>query len=507
MIFQRFSYLVRTRASNVRYFAEAAVNRDSRFKALSAVDINHFKQIIGDSAVVTDKDDLEAFNADWMGRYTGAASLVLKPKTTEQVSQIMKYCYENYIAVVPQGGNTGLVGGSVPLFDEVILSLSSLNSIESFDKDSGVVIAQAGVVLEALDNHVGEAGYRVPLDLGAKGSCQIGGNVATNAGGSRFIRYGSLRGSVLGLEAVLPDGRVLDTLTSLRKDNTGYDLKQLMIGGEGTLGVITRLAIACPMRSSSVDTVIVRVDQFSSVPPLLRMAKQKLGEILSAFEYMDTPAVTLATTELSHVSNPLSEPDEIGADSGLVLLECAGSDAEHNRQKLETFLESAFEEEIISDGVIAESETQSAALWELRESLPEAWLKAANGGGLKYDFSLPLSAFSEITLKAREKVSDLDGVEVVAWGHIGDGNVHLNIAVRNKETLEVVKNRLEPWVYEFVSENRGSVSAEHGLGQMKRDAIQYSKTSTAIDVMKAIKIALDDRGICNPYKMLPSEEK
>lgn len=457
--------------------------------------------------MITDIEDLIPFNSDWMGRYTGASKIALKPKSTEQVSAIMKYCNDQQIAVVPQGGNTGLVGGSVPVFDEVILSLAAMNEIESFDEASGVVVTQAGVILETLDNYVGEAGYRVPLDLGAKGSCQIGGNVATNAGGSRFIRYGSLRGTVLGLEAVLPDGRVLDALATVRKDNTGYDLKQLMIGGEGTLGIITRLSIACPIKSNSVDTVIVKVDNFTHVTALLRMAKRDLGEVLSAYEFMDDQSVKLATEHLMHVSNPLnddSNEETLDLGSGMVLIECAGSNSEHNRAKLESFLENAFDDDIISNGVIAESETQSNALWELRESLPEAVLKAGPGGTLKYDVSLPLDSFYDVVQLSRERVKDIEDIRISGWGHIGDGNLHLNVSISDSSQAAHVKDRLEPWIYQLVSNYRGSVSAEHGLGQMKLSAITYSKSATAIDVMKSVKNLLDPNGICNPYKVIPA---
>lgn len=457
--------------------------------------------------MITDIEDLIPFNSDWMGRYTGTSKIALKPKSTEQVSAIMKYCNDQQIAVVPQGGNTGLVGGSVPVFDEVILSLAAMNEIESFDEASGVVVTQAGVILETLDNYVGEAGYRVPLDLGAKGSCQIGGNVATNAGGSRFIRYGSLRGTVLGLEAVLPDGRVLDALATVRKDNTGYDLKQLMIGGEGTLGIITRLSIACPIKSNSVDTVIVKVDNFTHVTALLRMAKRDLGEVLSAYEFMDDQSVKLATEHLMHVSNPLnddSNEETLDLGSGMVLIECAGSNSEHNRAKLESFLENAFDDDIISNGVIAESETQSNALWELRESLPEAVLKAGPGGTLKYDVSLPLDSFYDVVQLSRERVKDIEDIRISGWGHIGDGNLHLNVSISDSSQAAHVKDRLEPWIYQLVSNYRGSVSAEHGLGQMKLSAITYSKSATAIDVMKSVKNLLDPNGICNPYKVIPA---
>ncbi|KAI0561330.1 D-lactate dehydrogenase (cytochrome) [Gracilaria domingensis] len=492
----------RHRLRLTRSLAHPAIHRDSRFKQISAADINHFRQMLGDTAVVTNQDDLQPYNVDWMHRFQGASNIALRPATTEQVSQVMRYCNENQIAVVPQGGNTGLVGGSVPVFDELILSLSAMNRIEDFDEDSGVVTTQAGVVLETLDSFVGAAGYRVPLDLGAKGSCQIGGNVATNAGGSRFVRYGPLRASVVGMEAVLPDGRVFDAMTRIRKDNTGYDLKQLMIGAEGTLGIITRLAIACPMKSSSVDTMIVHVTNSDHVPPLLRLAKQSLGEVLSAIEFMDSSSVHMADTHLSHVSDPLSIPHE--PQHSLVLIECAGSNAEHNREKLEAFLEAAFEQDLVSDGVIAESETQSNELWELRESLPEAVLKAGSASTLKYDVSVPVSHFHRMIDSAKDRVKDLTSVQVCGWGHIGDENLHLNVAIQDIAEKDSAQQRLEPWVYEYVSGVGGSISAEHGLGVMKAADIGYSKGDVAVDIMRTMKSVLDVNGICNPYKVLPT---
>jgi D-2-hydroxyglutarate dehydrogenase len=474
--------------------------RDGQFEKLRAEDVTFFEQVCGPSGVVQDKVDLEPYNADWMGRYKGAATVALRPRDTESVSKLLRYCNERRIAVVPQGGNTGLVGGSVPVFDEVILSLGAMNTILSFDESAGVVVAEAGVILEVLDGYVGERGYRVPLDLGAKGSCQIGGNVATNAGGSRFLRYGSLRSSVLGLEAVLADGRVMDALTSLKKDNTGYDLKQLHIGGEGTLGVITKVAIACPTKSPSINTAVLKLGSFDDVRRLLRLTKQSLGEILSAYEFMDAESVTMATNNLSHVSNPLDvENDD---KSCYVLIESAGSDVEHDRAKLNNFLEKAFEGGLATDGVIAESKTQADALWELRESLPEAVAKAGHSGGtLKYDISLPLSDFYDIVVDARALIGDK--AEVVAWGHVGDGNLHLNVAIPDAVNVQAVKSLVEPWVYEWVSAKRGSVSAEHGLGQMKAGAIGYSKGAVAVDMMRVLKAALDPNGILNPHKLLP----
>jgi FAD/FMN-containing dehydrogenase len=479
--------------------ASSDVVRDCRFSELTNADLAYFKTLLGPAGVITDAEDLRPYNADWMGRYLGSSSVALRPRDTAAVSSIMRYCNERRLAVVPQGGNTGLVGGSIPVFDEVILSLSAMNRILSFDDTAGVVTAEAGVVLENLDLYVGARGYRVPLDLGAKGSCQIGGNVATNAGGSRFLRYGSLRGSVLGLEAVLPDGSVMDTLTSLKKDNTGYDLKQLHIGGEGTLGVITRVSIACPIKSCSINTAVVKLETFDQVRKLLRLAKERLGEILSAYEFMDAQSVRMAVAELSHVSNPMDLADD--ETCCFVLIESSGSDMEHDRVKLDRFIEEAFESGLVTDGVVAESATQTDALWQLRESLPEAVAKAGSGGGtLKYDVSLPLCDFYDIVEDARTR---LDGLaDVVGWGHIGDGNLHLNVSVRDKANVVAAKAAMEPWLYKWVSSRRGSVSAEHGLGQMKASAIGYSKSPVAINMMRLIKTGIDPNGISNPYKVL-----
>jgi len=464
-------------------------------------------------SVVTDADALAPHNTDWMGRFTGTSRVLLKPRSTAEVSAVLRHCHAHGIPLVPQGGNTGLVGGSVPVADEVILSLSGMAAIESFDASSGVVTAQAGVVLEALDAYVGERGHRVPLDLGAKGSCQIGGNVATNAGGSRYVRYGSLRASVLGVEAVLPTGEVLEGLTALRKDNTGYDLKQLMIGGEGTLGVITRVALACPPLASAVHVTLLKVGTFADAVALLAAAKGQLAEILSAFEFMDADAVRLAVTHLSHVRDPLGGADGDGGDGGggdaagatggpfYVLIETAGSSEAHDREKLDAFLEASMASELVTDGVVAESAGQAAAFWELRESLPEAVGKAGDKT-FKYDVSLPMDAFYALVDEARARLAAAGAdADVVGWGHMGDGNLHLNVAARGD--VAAVAAALEPWVYERVAASRGSVSAEHGLGVMKAGAIGYSKDAVSVGVMRAIKALFDPKGILNPLKMLP----
>lgn len=261
-----------------------------------------------------------------MGKYRGDSSLVLKPRTVNQVSQILSYCNERRIAVVPQGGNTGLVGGSVPVFDELILSLSNLNKIRSFDPISGILVADAGVVLENADNFLAKNGYIFPLDLGAKGSCHVGGVVATNAGGLRLLRYGSLHGTVLGVEAVLPDGTVVNSLSKLRKDNTGYDIKQLFIGSEGTLGVITGVSILCPPRPTTVNVAFLGLDSYENVQRVFTEAKKGLSEILSAFECMDDLSQDLVEKH-TQLMRPLAKEYPF-----YVLIETSGSNKEHDNQ-------------------------------------------------------------------------------------------------------------------------------------------------------------------------------
>lgn len=270
-------------------------------RVIDALDMQHFASIVGPANVITEPDALENFNTDWMRKYVGHSKMALRPGSTEEVSKVLAYCNAQRIAVVPQGGNTGLVGGSVPLKDELVLSLARMNDVVFLDEHAGNIICQAGCVLETLQDYVYARGYTMPLDLGAKGSCQIGGNIATNAGGLRFLRYGSLHGSVLGLEVVLADGTVLDNLTALRKDNTGYDLKQLFIGSEGTLGIVTAAAIALPRASASVQLAFLGCETYEAVLRTFAAAKKDLGEVLSAVEFLDRESFELVMSQKDHL--------------------------------------------------------------------------------------------------------------------------------------------------------------------------------------------------------------
>ncbi|KAI0022002.1 hypothetical protein F4780DRAFT_241338 [Xylariomycetidae sp. FL0641] len=482
------------------------IKRDPRFAELTPEHVAYFKKLLGKESAIIDGvtnevslDEMEPYNMDWMRKYQGHCKLVLKPGSTEEVSKILKYCNDNMLAVVPQGGNTGLVGGSVPVFDEIVVNMSRMNQIRSFDEISGVLVADAGVVLEVADQFLAEKGYLFPLDLGAKGSCHIGGNVATNAGGLRLLRYGSLHGSVLGIQAVLPDGTIVDDLNTLRKNNTGYDLKQLFIGGEGTIGMITAVSIHCPQRAKAVNVAFLGADSFEKIQLAFREAKVQLSEILSAFELMDSYSQGLVH-KVRQNKRPLD-----GEHAFYCLIETSGSNSEHDAEKLESFLGDVMEKGIVTDGVLAQDETQIKALWSQREGIPEClghW-----GGVYKYDLSIPLSDLYRLVDDVRKRIED-DGlkgetdefpvVEVVGYGHMGDQNLHLNVAVRRYD--KKVEEVLEPFVYEWVGKLNGSISAEHGLGIAKKKYINYSRNETMVDLMKQIKNLYDPKGIMNPYK-------
>lgn len=477
------------------------VVRNENFKQLEAEDLEFFKSVLNNdnNAIIQGKEDLDFYNEDYMRKYKGQSKLVLKPKTTQQVSQIIKYCNEKKLAVVPQGGNTGLVGGSVPIFDEIVLSLSGLNKIRSFDKVSGIFKADAGLILENADNYLAEHGYIFPLDLGAKGSCHVGGTIATNAGGLRLLRYGSLHGTVLGLEVVLADGTIVDSLHSLRKDNTGYDLKQLFIGSEGTLGVITGFSILCPPRPKSQNIAFLGVESYEAVQKAFIEAKSSLSEILSAFEFMDHKSQELVKLH-NKVDHPLEEPYPF-----YVLIETSGSNKDHDDAKLEKFLEDAMEKEIVADGIVAQDNTQLMNLWTWREHIPEA--SQANGGVYKYDVSLPLEVLYDLIpaveakLQEANLIGETDEYPVIApigYGHVGDGNLHLNVAVRRYS--KEVEKAIEPFVYEWIQSKNGSISAEHGLGFQKKNYIGYSKSENEIKLIKQLKQHYDPNGILNPYK-------
>lgn len=461
------------------------------FNRITNDDLARFSSMLESHRVVQDPEEIAPRNIDWLKSLRGTSKLLLKPKTTKEVSDILAYCNERTIAVVPQSGNTGLVGGSTPVFDEVILSLGLMDNIISMDTISGILVCQAGCILEKLDQFLSKQGFMMPLDLGAKGSCMIGGNIATNAGGLRLLRYGSLHGTVLGLEIVLANGQIIDTLSTCRKDNTGYHLNHMFIGSEGTLGIITAASIMVPYLPKSINVAFLGCQSFEDLQHIFRAAKSMLGEVLSAFEMLDY--ASMKASEVIGLKNPIKE------SNFYALIETSGSDSAHDEEKLTKLLECLMGQGLVQDGTVATDKQKISNIWAIRENVTVGLVEM--GYVYKYDVSIPVSRLYDIVEDLREKVGN-KVVTVVGYGHIGDGNLHLNI-VSHKYDPNIHK-LLEPYIFEWVRGCGGSISAEHGIGFKKTKYLQYSKSKESIDIMKNLKTMFDPNSILNPYKVLPN---
>eukprot|EP00554_Chaetoceros_debilis_P012398 CAMPEP_0194121046 /NCGR_PEP_ID=MMETSP0150-20130528/45469_1 /TAXON_ID=122233 /ORGANISM="Chaetoceros debilis, Strain MM31A-1" /LENGTH=465 /DNA_ID=CAMNT_0038813335 /DNA_START=218 /DNA_END=1615 /DNA_ORIENTATION=+ len=453
-------------------------------------------------AIINDPEILKKYNSDWSGQYIGKSPIVVRPKTTKEVSSIMEYCNSEKIGVTPQSGNTGVVGGSVPIKNEVILSMEGLNEIISFDEDNGILYCEAGCILQTLQDKVSsDYDHLVPIDLGAKGTCMIGGNFATNAGGQYFFRFGSIHANVIGIEVVLPNGNILDLMTSSRKDNTGYDLKHLFIGAEGTLGVITKVGLTCPRLPRARNTVFLACNTFDDVLKTMSCAKEELGEILAAYEFMDKEVLDQVASE-----KKIPIVNEDGENYRFcVLVETQGSNDDHDNSKMESFLEMTMENGHVIDGVMAQDLSQVHEMWEIRESCNP--VIKSQGCNYKYDLSLPMKEYYDIAEEMRERLSSRTDIMVVNWGHVIDGNIHLNIITPGKfDVDQEVKDLIEPYIFESVVKRGGSISAEHGLGQCKNNLLGiYAKNDRVLSVMQNLKTFFDPNGICNPGKFLPTK--
>ncbi|CAH0383943.1 unnamed protein product [Bemisia tabaci] len=466
-----------------------------QYAEISEKHIQMFERIVSKNQILTDPSDVEPYNIDWLKMVCGYSSVVLKPRNTEEVSEILKFCNDENIAVCPQGGRTGVVGGSVPVFDEVIVSTQLMNKIISIDPITGVLICQAGCVLENLDSALNEKGLTMPLDLGAKGSCHIGGNVSTNAGGIRYLRYGSLHGNVLGIEAVKADGKILDCLGTMKKDNTGYHLKNLFIGSEGTLGLVTKVAIKCPPKPKAVNVAFIGLESFENILSVFQLAKSELAEVLSAFEMMDAPSMH-SVVDVYHVKSPVEKCPFYA------LIETSGSNASHDEEKLTSFLEKGMAEGLIIDGTVTGEPSRMLNLWQLREGIPEAILHSKeNCYVYKYDISLPPQQFYQIVDECKKRLEGKNYSLCCGYGHVGDCNLHLNVSI--PEYSPEITNILEPFVFEWTAHYGGSISAEHGIGFKKTQYLHLSKTAESIEVMRQLKQVFDPKGILNPYKVLP----
>ncbi|XP_076177409.1 D-2-hydroxyglutaric acid dehydrogenase isoform X2 [Ptiloglossa arizonensis] len=451
--------------------------------------------LLGPQRVISDPDECEGYNIDHTRIVRGKSNLVLKPKTTEEVSSILKYCNENQLAVCPQSGNTGLVGGSVPVFDEIVISMTLMNKIIATDQMAGVLTCDAGCVLEDLDNHLGTVGLMMPIDLGAKGSCLIGGCVSTNAGGLRLLRYGNLHGNILGLEAVKANGDVVDCLNTLKKNNTGYHLKHLFIGSEGTLGIVTKVAIQCPTLPKAINVAFLGLDSFEKVLKTFQLAKRELGEILSSYEMMDKLSLDVSISQFN-LKSPLTSKTD-GHDF-YILLETSGSNSSHDEEKLATFVEKALAEDMIEDGTLTSDPAKVKNIWSLRERISEAVL--FEGYVFKYDISIPLPYFYKVIEAVRDRLHNQRITRISGYGHMGDGNIHVQISIPSYD--RDIAMLLEPFIFEYVSKLRGSVSAEHGIGFMKTKYLSMSRTPSEIELMHNLKNMMDPKGILNPYKVL-----
>jgi len=445
--------------------------------------------IVGAAHVLTDPNDTRPYFTDWRRQYSGTAECVVRPASTEEISRVVALCMAENIAIVPQGGNTGLVGGSVPTGRqrEVILSLGRMNRIRNLDRLNDTITVEAGCVLANVQRAADEAGRFFPVSLAAEGSCQIGGNLSTNAGGVNVLRYGTSREQVLGLEVVLPDGRVWHGLRGLRKDNTGYDLKQLFLGAEGTLGIITAAVLRLYPKPTANVTAWIAVQSPKAAIELLSFLHERLGDRLSAFELLSRTCVEAVLEFAPATQDPLP-----AAHAWYVLAEIADSGEEH---VLRERVEKALGDASLIDAVLAQSGEQARALWRIRETVPEAQFT-----NVKHDISVPVSKSAEFIERAGSLLAQrYPNVKPFAFGHVGDGNIHYNVGPESMVGEREGVNRI---VYDVVAELNGSISAEHGLGQLKREEIRAHKEPLELELMRLLKDALDPKGLMNPGKVL-----
>jgi FAD/FMN-containing dehydrogenase len=460
------------------------------------------RELIGDGHVLVDDDDVATYLTDWRGRYTGRARAVLRPADPEQVAALVRLCGVHHVPVVPQGGRTGLVIGSVP--DQsgraVVLSLRRLNRIRAVDPVNRTMTVDAGCILHDIQQAAAGAGMLFPLSLAAEGSCTIGGNLATNAGGTGVLRYGNTRELCLGLEVVTAAGQLWDGLRGLRKDNTGYDLRDLYIGAEGTLGVITGAVLKLFPQPKAGITALVALSSCRDALALLGLAQETAGPTLTGYELMSDVCLRLVGKHFPELPRPFPE-----THPEYVLLELSSHESEqHAVGLLEATIEKALEAGLAQDAVVATSIAQSRALWAIREHIPLA--QAADGKNIKHDISVPISRIAEFVEQTDALLAQAwPGVQVVCFGHLGDGNLHYNIAAPQGTPVDAFlayQGDVNRIVHDSVAGFGGSISAEHGIGALKRDELPRYKAQVELDLMRAIKAALDPLGIMNPGKIL-----
>jgi FAD/FMN-containing dehydrogenase len=461
------------------------------------------RDAIGTTHVLTDAHDTAPYLTDWRHRYSGAACAVLCPASVDEVAALVRLAVEHRVALVPQGGNTGLAGGATPdrSGTQAVLTLRRLNRVREIDPHNNTITVEAGVVLAEIQSRAEQAGRLFPLSLAAEGSCTIGGNLSTNAGGTGVLRYGNTRELCLGLEVVTAHGEVWDGLRGLRKDNTGYDLRDLFIGAEGTLGIITAAVMKLHPLPAARITALAALASPHAALAFLALAQSAAGPLLTGFELMSDFCLRLVGRHFPQMRYPFGAPH-----AQIVLLELSDNESEeHGRTLFERLMEQALEDGLVEDAVVAENLAQSGAFWDLREHIPLA--QAEEGLNIKHDIAVPISRighFIDETDAAIAKAAP--GARMVTFGHLGDGNLHYNVqapeGVDSKAFLAEYQTPINRLVYENVHRHRGSISAEHGLGQLKIDEAMQYKSGVEVALMRSLKRALDPLDLMNPGKVL-----
>jgi len=464
--------------------------------------LDRFAQIVGERHALRAPADIEPFVTERRGLHPGASPLVLRPASVEEVSRILRLATETGTAIVPQGGNTGLVGGQVPDRSgrQIVLSLSRLDTIREIDLLSNTVTAEAGVVLQALHQAADAVSRLFPLSLGSQGSAQIGGNLSSNAGGTEVLAYGNARELCLGVEVVLPTGEVLDDLRKLKKDNTGYDLKNLFVGAEGTLGVITAAVLKLFPKPKGLEVAWIGVDSPADALKLFALASERAGTALTAFELVAEIAVRFAQMHVPGTARPLA-----GGWPWFVLMEISsGRSSADARELIEAILAEGLEGNLLGDAAIAANLAQAASFWRLRESLSDA--QRPEGASIKHDISVPVAALPDFIAAAGKAVDKtVPGARPVCFGHMGDGNLHYNVSQPpgwDPAAFQAERPAMNRAIHDLVRSFNGSISAEHGIGVLKRDELLATAPPVAIDLMRRLKAAIDPAGIMNPGKIL-----
>ncbi len=464
--------------------------------------MERLRRIVGPKGWSTDESEMAPLLADWRGNFNGRAKILLKPASTDEVRRVIRCAAEYRMPVVPQGGNTGLVGGATPdqSGDQILLALTRLNRVRSVDPLNYSLTLEAGVTLTGAQQAATAADRLFPLSIGAEGSATIGGAVSTNAGGVNVLRYGTMRDLVLGLEAVLPTGEVWNGLSSLRKDNTGYDFKQLLIGGEGTLGVVTAATVKLFPLPKQTATALVAVPSPDAAVRLLALARAESADSVNSFELMPRICIDLVKKHIPALVDPLGKRHD-----WYVLIELTAPNVHDPlRKRLEALLERAVEDALVLDGVIPASGMQTANLWHIRHGISEAEKK--EGVSIKHDVSVPVDRIAAFIAEATQACeATLPGVRVVAFGHVGDGNVHFNLSTPPDMEEADFKQRwadMNHLVHDIVAKYAGSISAEHGIGVLKRDEMARLKSPLSLELMRKLKAAIDPDNIMNPGKML-----